>query len=237
MKAYQIPILILFLLVQVTATDYYVSNAGGDSNNGCCDPSGGYTDCQGCSGTNGPWRTISKVNTELNGGVISQGDNIYFKRGNTFTGHISVTQSGASISNPLIFGAYGTGDKPIIDATTYGFSMDNKDYITIQDLRIEHGSEKLIEAKNGCSYITIDNCEVTNAWDDIGIFFTNGCNHIILRNTTVWDIGGANGHDAVGFYQDCDYVLVEGCDISDATHSALQIRGYSAGMTCEHFVF
>ena len=58
-------------IVLADSTTYYVANDGDNSNDGLSPST--------------PWRTIGKVNTELNGGVINQGDDIYFKRGDTFT--------------------------------------------------------------------------------------------------------------------------------------------------------
>jgi len=61
-----------------------------------------------------PWKTIAKVNFEF-GNAISSGDNIYFKRGDTFNdAHLIVGISGISPSNPTIIGAYDSGDKPLL---------------------------------------------------------------------------------------------------------------------------
>ena len=79
-----------------TAKDYYISNSGNDSNSGT-DPSS-------------PWQTLSKLNSFKN---FSPGDNIYFKRGDTFYGMLMVNQSGLS-GNPITYGAYGTGANPVI---------------------------------------------------------------------------------------------------------------------------
>ena len=96
------PMKSLFLLVlticcfSADATNYYVANSGNDSNNGT-DPST-------------PWKTIDKVNSFNS---FLPGDNILFKRGDTFYGSISVIQSGVQ-GSPITYGAYGSGAKPII---------------------------------------------------------------------------------------------------------------------------
>ena len=93
--------LILFLLYSrtVTATIYYVSNSGNDSNSGIS--------------TSSPWQTLTKVNTTL----FFAGDQILFQRGDTFYGSLTIKQSGTS-DKPITFGAYGTGANPIITGFT-----------------------------------------------------------------------------------------------------------------------
>ena len=88
-------------------TNYYVSSSTGDDSN---------------PGTEAePWKTIGKVNNELNGGVIEQGDDIYFKRGDNFSyaGRLYPRLGGTS-SDPMIIGAYESGAKPILCNTQSG---------------------------------------------------------------------------------------------------------------------
>ena len=82
------------------ATTYYISNSGNDSNSG--------TDASS------PWQTLNKVNSFKN---FTAGDNILFRRGDTFYGSIIVSNSGSS-GNPITYGAYGSGAKPVITAFT-----------------------------------------------------------------------------------------------------------------------
>jgi parallel beta-helix repeat protein len=78
---------------------YYVKNGGSDGAAGTSDATA--------------WGTITKVNTVWAAGTFAPGDSILFKRGNTFYGTITISESG-TIGSPIILGAYGTGDKPII---------------------------------------------------------------------------------------------------------------------------
>lgn len=57
----------------------------------------------------GDFTTIAQVNAA----TFSPGDNILFRRGDTFYGAIVVSNSGSS-GLPITYGAYGTGAKPII---------------------------------------------------------------------------------------------------------------------------
>lgn len=86
---------LLPLLIEAQTT-YYVSATGSDANNG--------------TSTSTPWQTIAKVNALTK----VAGDQILFKRGDTFYGSLSINQSGSSFSNPITIGAYGTGNDPVI---------------------------------------------------------------------------------------------------------------------------
>jgi hypothetical protein len=84
------------------ATSYYVSQVdGNDTYNGL------YSTWQG--GLDGPWSTVNKVN----GSSFSGDDFIYFKRGCTWREQLTVGQSGTD-GHPITYGAYGTGNDPII---------------------------------------------------------------------------------------------------------------------------
>jgi hypothetical protein len=59
------------------ATDYYISTSGNNSNNGTSQTT--------------PWQTLSKLQTVCNNGTIKAGDNIYFKKGDSFSGQLLMT--------------------------------------------------------------------------------------------------------------------------------------------------
>ena len=98
--------LILFIFISLSnlfATDFYISNAGNDANNGTSAATA--------------WKTLSKLSTELGGPsgtwsvTISSGDHIYFRRGDTFRGEIYFS---AYNNSGITFDAYGSGADPII---------------------------------------------------------------------------------------------------------------------------
>ncbi len=95
-RVYSILALLLLLAFTGRATDYYVSSSqGSDDNSG--------------TSTTAPWQSLDKVNATS----FQPGDNILFKRGDSWTGTITVSSSGTE-GNPITYGAYGTGDKPKI---------------------------------------------------------------------------------------------------------------------------
>lgn len=96
-------ILLCFLSLSASATNYYVKNGGNDALAGTSDANA--------------WETITKVNAVWNAGTFAPGDSILFNRGDTFYGSITISESGIS-GNPITLSAYGTGDKPKLSCFT-----------------------------------------------------------------------------------------------------------------------
>lgn len=94
-----------FILITLTAsaTNYYIKNGGDDQAAGTSDEAA--------------WATISKVNSFWAAGTFAPGDSILFKRGDSWYGTIVVAEPGTS-GNPIVIGAYGTGEKPVITGFT-----------------------------------------------------------------------------------------------------------------------
>lgn len=80
------------------ATNYFVKNSGSDINNGLSD------------GT--AWQTASKAAS-----TITQGDSVFFKRGDTWNEKFWPVNAGTSLSRVYV-GAYGTGNDPVITGLT-----------------------------------------------------------------------------------------------------------------------
>jgi hypothetical protein len=92
-----------FVLIgtQAMATDYYVSPSGNDSNNGTSQSSA--------------WRTIARVQQLQY--VLQPGDRILFERGASFSGQLDINSSGTA-GQPIVIGAYGSGNLPVISGST-----------------------------------------------------------------------------------------------------------------------
>ena len=88
-------ILSLFILQSSFATNYYVANAGNDSNNGLTPATA--------------WQTLSKVNSS----TFNAGDSILLNRGDNWIERLSLASSG-SAGNPIIVSVYGVGVRPVI---------------------------------------------------------------------------------------------------------------------------
>jgi hypothetical protein len=114
MKTWALAILILVAATSSWATTYYVNNCvsrsgeniGNDSNNGVS--------------ISTPWLTLARVNAQ----TFHPGDFVRLEKTCTWRESLTVPSSGTS-SNPVTFGAYGTGASPIITGANNitGFSM------------------------------------------------------------------------------------------------------------------
>jgi hypothetical protein len=104
-------ILFSILTIPLSATNYYVKSTGNDSYTGLSDAQA--------------WATITKVNAVWAAGTFAPGDFIYFNRGDTFYGTLTITESGTS-SADITVGAYGIGENPILSGfqtlTTWDWS-------------------------------------------------------------------------------------------------------------------
>ena len=134
---------------------FFVSNSGDDLNDGLSPKS--------------PWKTINKVNKELQGGVISKGDNIYFKRGCIWNeGSIVLRSTAGYESNKMVIGAYGNGPKPII-------ANSNGNHVIYLD-------------SGGCGHWLIENIEVGKS-GSIGILFNQGNIYDLTLNNIILNQG------------------------------------------------
>lgn len=87
--------ILLFSCQNLFATNYYVSNAGNDANAG--------------SSTATSWQHLAKVKSFS----FSPGDSILLNRGDSWNEQLIITSSGVS-GSPIVVGAYGNGNKPLI---------------------------------------------------------------------------------------------------------------------------
>ncbi len=92
-------LLSVFIIISniVSGINYYVSSDGNDSSDGLSESTA--------------WKTLSKLNSV--GSTFSAGDRILLRRGDVFYGSLIISSSGAE-ANPIVFGAYGSGENPVI---------------------------------------------------------------------------------------------------------------------------
>ena len=91
-----------FGAVSVHAATYYVSTDGDDSNDGLS--------------VAAPWQTLSQIESFSNSVGFEPGDTILFRRGDIWREQFSFHSDGTS-ENPITFGAYGSGDNPVLSAS------------------------------------------------------------------------------------------------------------------------
>lgn len=108
-------ILWIFFTTSAFSTNYYFSESlGNDSWSGTLAiPNNNRTD--------GPKRSLTALNSLMNN-VAKPGDSIFLRRGDRWTGSTGITIGAAqgTPSNYIFIGAYGTGNKPVIDKTGAG---------------------------------------------------------------------------------------------------------------------
>ena len=98
------PVLILALALLTSRTEsrasiYYVASNGSDTNNGLS--------------AGAAFQSLAKVN----GLSLQPGDQVLFRKGDTFRGQLNLTRSGAA-GNPIVMDVYGTGNLPILSGAT-----------------------------------------------------------------------------------------------------------------------
>ncbi|MBM9513115.1 right-handed parallel beta-helix repeat-containing protein [Desulfogranum marinum] len=160
---------------QGTGTTYFVAKNGNNNSSGLTAASA--------------WATISKVNSSR----FSPGDRILFKRGDTWKEQLLIPSSGSATGGSITFGAYGTGNKPVIDGAGVNLAKNHglirgsgKNYIIIENIRVQNsginkGTENSGIGFYGGSYITVSNCEVYKT-ESAGIKMNANSNIRVLHN-------------------------------------------------------
>jgi hypothetical protein len=144
---------------------------------------------------------------------------VLFKRGGRWSGKLTVKWSGTS-ANPIIIGAYGSGDLPIIEGSTGCISLTGS-YVTIQELLIQNCSWSGIDVYG--SNNLIQNTVIKG--NVAGIYVRSGASgNRILRNQIVDnnrmsvltqggnDDSGAFGILIHGDYTEVAYNTISGSD-------------------------
>ncbi len=138
------------------ATNYYV------------DPSSTATTANGTLAF--PWKTMAQVNSGTT--LLNPGDSVLFKRGQSFTGRLTISRSG-SASAPIVYSNYGTGNLPEFNnSITDIIYIYNKQYIVINGIKIIDNSisptDHTVQAKisyainiENSPNCTISNCDIS----------------------------------------------------------------------------
>jgi len=159
-------------MAEAAAKNIYVSAAGNDNNTGLS--------------VNAPWKTLAKLNAAMS--MISAGDSVLFRCGDSFYGSLIITTSGTK-GAAIVFGSYGTGSKPVISGFTavsiwtlvspgiYKTSVNakvNLNLVTINDIPQQVGRYPNATDANG-GYLTYENFKGNTAIVDS-----------LLTGTTDW---------------------------------------------------
>ena len=172
-------ILVLTISVNSWAATYYVDPSSSGTNSGTFA---------------NPWKSLSAINQS----VLAPGDFVLFKRGEKFTGTLTITKSGTS-GNPITFGAYGTGADPLFWGTgstiSQLFYLNNRSYINFYGLKI---SDTTISATDRSIQSRVQR----------GFVLDGSTNNIVIRKCTIDRVG-------VGAYFVGPNNWIDSCDIGN----------------------
>lgn len=172
---------------------YYVNATGGDNGK------------DGLSEANA-WQTLAKVNASS----FLAGDSILLKRGETWNESLVPPSSGTD-GNPITFGAYGVGAKPIIDSQNTrltGVDCTDRDHITIQDLTATRATQSNVRFNNGA--YTVNRVDATDSGDQN---FQSQGNAVVVYN----DCTSSGAVDDGFSVHDTANVTINRCTISGNT--------------------
>jgi parallel beta-helix repeat protein len=203
--------------VSANATFYLDSENGDDSNDG--------------TSPENAWRSLNKANTA----AYQSGNQILLKRGCIWKGQLAPMGSG-TVSSPIILGAYGEGNKPILDgegqvkAVVY---LRNQSNWIIRDLELtNYASERgdtyrsgiLVENENGGR---TSNVKILNNYvrDISGSFRYVGSSHPHQYGGIAVNVIGTTGSDK------WDDVLIEGNFVERAGRTGIVV--WDAGFASE----
>ena len=156
--------LILLLIMAVSpvlATDYFVDSTGGNDSNDGLSPATA-------------WETVGKVNNSMY--LFNPGDNILFQRNRSYRGQGRLDiEAGGSAGSYIVFGAYGSGYKPILDeilCNEYGVG-----YVAVEYFTVNH-PDGGIAFTNYNHNVRITGCDI-NGMNTNGIVITRVDTYII----------------------------------------------------------
>lgn len=197
-------ILCLSATMASAATYYVDSGAGSDSSAGS---------------SSAPWKSVTKVN----GMSFYPGDQILFKRGGSWDTLLKPSSGTSSAS--VSYGAYGTGNKPLIR----GFYASSKSYVTVQDISFRNGSSDAPATILTSHHIVLRNCDIiadtTNStW--AALYMLLNSHHNEISGCTIEHRSTSRQSDAVNLRRNANYNIIRNNKIGVATHYALSLEGF-----------
>ena len=134
-----------------------------------------------------PWKTISQVNAGTT--ALNPGDTVFFKRGQTYSGRLTVGRSGTA-ANPIVYTNYGTGTLPEFNNSVSGIiNLSGRQYVIIDGIKIVDNSisetDHTVQAKisyainiDNSPNCTIRNCDISRV--GVGISVTTGSDYTTI---------------------------------------------------------
>ena len=157
-----------------SGTTYYVATDGSDSNDGLSEETA--------------WKTMAKVNS-VN---FNPADLILFKRGERWNEALSILSSGSE-DDPIIFGAYGEGTRPVIYTNTKAcINIEDKEHIIIKDFELKDAERGVWITGDANGYIKLNNLVIHDVTNHNGISIKEREN-ILIEDCKIYDCSKGNG--------------------------------------------
>jgi len=186
----------LYFIDNAYAIVYYISNSGSDSNTGISESSS--------------WKTIDKLNVELS--KLNAGDQVLFKCGSVFSGEISIPSTISGVkNNPIVFGSYGTGPKPIITGSVSITSWEEQApniwkaplNATSVNQVFENNKRLIIARTPNKGYYQITNTSSNNSFTDaklaMPLNYWKNTNIVYKQNEWLWVVADIDSSTVDGF--------------------------------------
>jgi len=170
--------------LSTSSNSYYIDAISGNDNN---------------EGTmNSPWKSLDKITAR----TFLPGDNIYFKRGTSYNGSVTINGNGTQ-SMPITVGAYGTGAAPRLTNPNYEVNNGNAmrvrgDFQIVENLYFHHTAPAPTNASS-----------FEEVWEVGALHISMGNDYAIIRNNEF-----ANVPKAIQSYS--QHSLITGNYIHDA---------------------
>jgi hypothetical protein len=174
--------------IVITGTAYYVDSvAGSDGNPGTSEDL--------------PWQTFGPVDDR----DFQPGDGVFFKRGSVWTETLRIDDSGSE-GSPIVFAAYGEGDRPVVSTPGWGHDWSNCIYIdaswtVVQDFLVRDTHQSGVYVAEGSDHNIVRNVEAT----DTGFGISIGGQYNLATGNFIHDLhlinnteGGDDDYGAVG---------------------------------------
>lgn len=195
------------------AATYYVdAQNGSDSNSG--------------TSPDNAWRTIQKINNS----ILLPGDIVLLKRGCVWQESLQIYHPG-DIDNPISFGAYGAGEKPVFDGAGsiyFPLLISTTHHILVNDLTVRNGIFPVLI--NNSHRITVDNLTVhDNAGQGIYILAQEGgkCEYNAVKNCTVFNTAALDqynmGSGILIYGEESKHHLIENNIVYNSSHEGIVI--------------
>jgi len=196
------------------------------------------------------WQTLEKVNTELDNGTFSAGDNIYFKRGETWTvtdydDNLYLRNVTGSSGNLITFGAYDTGDDPVFDASdngvniVYSLESDPATYFKIENIEMKDSAAVAVWLR-GAENFTLSNLTIHGMSDPGGgasgaaIYFNHDTQTWTIEDCTLYDLHGEGAYLGTNSGSDrTGYGTIKDCDIYNCGREAVDLKPGSRNVTIQ----